>query len=71
MTDTEARAEERWMEMVRQMTPAQRLARTWELSEAVRQMFLANIRHLDEDTQRRRLAEASYGPEAAERMYGR
>lgn len=59
------------MEMVRQMTPAQRLARTWELSEAVRQMFLANIRHLDEDTQRRRLAEASYGPEAAERMYGR
>ncbi len=71
MTDTEARAEERWMEMVRQMTPAQRLARTWELSEAVRQMFLANIRHLDEATQRRRLAEACYGPEAAERMFGK
>ncbi len=71
MTDTEAQAEERWMEMLRQMTPAQRLARTWELSEAVRQMFLANVQHLDEAAQRRRLAEACYGPEAAERMFGK
>ncbi len=71
MTDTESRAEERWMEMLRQQTPAQRLARTWELSEAVRQMFLANVRHLDEATQRRRLAEACYGPAVAERMFGK
>ncbi len=58
------------MEMVRRMTPARRLARTWELSEAVRQTFLANIRHLDEETQRRRLAEACYGPEAVKRLFG-
>ena len=66
MTDTEARAEKRWME-----TPGQRLARTWELSEAVRQMFLANVNHLDEATQKRLLAEACYGLAAAERMFGK
>jgi hypothetical protein len=71
MKDTEARAQERWMEIIRQMTPAQRPARTWELSEAVRQMFLANLQHLDEQSQRRRLAEACYGPEAVELMYGK
>jgi hypothetical protein len=42
-----------------------------ELSEAVRQMFLANVQHLDEAAQRRRLAEACYGAEAAERMFGK
>jgi hypothetical protein len=71
MTDTEARAEERWMEMLRQQTPEQRLAKTWELSAAVRQMLLANVQHLDEATQKRRLAEACYGQVAAERMFGK
>ena len=71
MTDTEARAEKRWMEMLRQQTPGQRLARTWELSEAMRQMFLANVKHLDEATQKRRLAEACYGRAAAERIFGK
>ncbi|MFO0364651.1 MAG: hypothetical protein ACK55F_08215 [Acidobacteriota bacterium] len=44
---------------------------TMELSAAVRQMFLANARHLDGAMQRRRLAEVRYGPEAAERMVGK
>lgn len=69
--DTEGRAEEVWMEMLRRQTPGERLTRAVELSEAVRQMFLANVQHLDEATQRRRLAEACYGAEAAERMFGK
>lgn len=69
--DTEAGAEEIWMQMLRRQTPGERLTRAVELSEAVRQMFLANMQHLDEAAQRGRLAEACYGAEAAERMFGK
>lgn len=60
-----------YWEALRRQTPAQRLNQAIELSNAVRSMFLANISHLDETTQRRRLAEACYGLEAVERIFGK
>ena len=71
ISDTEEAAESIWLSLLRRQTPTQRLNKTVELSNAVRSMFLANLQHLDEPTRRRRLAEACYGKEAAERLFGK
>lgn len=52
-----------YWEALRRQTPAQRLHQAIELRNAVRSLFLANIRHLDEVTQRGLLAEVCYGVE--------
>ena len=71
LSDTSEAFQKLYWDALRRQTPAQRLNQAVELSNAVRSLFLANISHLDEATQRRRLAEACYGIEAAERICGK
>jgi len=74
MLDTSARNRERYYDMLRAMTPVQRLARAASLSRAVRGLALESIRAEHPDATPHelqvRLAVRLYGPELARRVYG-
>jgi hypothetical protein len=73
--DTHPRIERMIIEGYRRMTPAQKLARVFDLSLAVRQLSAARIRNehpeLDERTVQERVAELCYGPDLVRRALGR
>lgn len=72
--DTDARQRERYFELLRRLTPAERLRKAADLTQTVRWMAEAGIRQrfpqADETEVRVRLAERLYGREVARRLFG-
>jgi hypothetical protein len=72
--DTDPRQRERYFELLRAMSPAERLRKAADLTRAVRWMAEAGIRQrfptADETEVRVRLAERLYGREVARRLFG-
>jgi hypothetical protein len=75
ISDTDAKTQELWIELHRQMTPGQRINRALEMTELVRSLFAANLRRehpgISENEVRRRMVRAYYGEEWAEKLHGR
>ena len=74
MNDTSPAARRRYDELLRQRTPAQRLAIAMSLSRAVRELAVAGIRSARPNASPREvqaeLAVRMYGQEVAERLFG-
>ena len=74
MNDTSPAAQRRYDELLRQRTPAQRLAIAMSLSRAVRTMAIAGIRAANPNASARKitvyLAARLYGEEVAKRLFG-
>ena len=74
MNDTSPAAQRRYEELLRQRTPAQRLAIAISLTRAVRELALAGIRSAHPNASPREvqeeLAARMYGPELAKRLFG-
>ncbi len=72
--DTDPRQRERYFELLRRMSPAERLRKAADLTQAVRWMAEVGIRQrfpqADETEVRVRLAERLYGREVALRLFG-
>ncbi len=75
ISDTDEQSQAVWIELQRRRTPGQQIARALEMTQLVRSLFAANLRREDpEITERevkRRMVEAYYGAEWAERMFGK
>lgn len=74
LSDTSPRADERYHELLRAMSPERRLAAAIKLSRGVRQLALAGVREAfpdaDEHEMKVRLTVRLYGRGAAERLFG-
>jgi hypothetical protein len=72
--DTDPRQRERYFELLRGLSPAERLRKAADLTQAVRWMAEAGIRQrfprADETEVRVRLAERLYGRQVAQRLFG-
>jgi hypothetical protein len=72
--DTDEHAQARYTELLRRMTPAQRLERAAALSMAVRELAMAGLRQrhpqANEEELKRRLVVRLYGREAGIRLFG-
>jgi hypothetical protein len=72
--DTDPRQRERYFELLRAQSPAERLRKAAELTQAARWMAEAGIRlqfpNADEAEVRVRLTERLYGREVARRLFG-
>jgi hypothetical protein len=72
--DTTVEAQRRHYEMMRRLTPTQRLAMAFELTDAGRKLILADIQHLypnaDKDELRRRFIARVLPREDVIRAYG-
>lgn len=73
-SDTDEKSRAVWMRLQRERTPGQQIARALEMTALVRSMFVANLRReepgISEGEVKRRMVEAYYGVERAEKMYG-
>jgi hypothetical protein len=74
VNDTSPIAQRRYDELLRQRTPAQRLAIAMSLTRAVRELAVAGIRSAHPNASPREvqaeLAARMYGPELARRLFG-
>lgn len=74
MRDTSPEADARYHELLRRMPPEARLEAAMRLSQAVRELALADIRArhpaADEHEQRVRLTVRLYGRDCARRLFG-
>lgn len=72
--DTSPEASRRYHELLRAMTPGERMLRAASLSQTVRLLALAGLRQrhplADEDELRRRLVVRLYGREYAQKVLG-
>ncbi len=72
--DTSPEAWKILMDLMRQMTPAQKLQRAFELSEAMRQARMAGLREAHPNATEReiflRFAHENLGPELYSKVYG-
>lgn len=72
--DTDERGRRRYHELLRRLTPAQRLEVASSLTESVREFAMAGLRHrhplANEEELRCRLTVRLYGREVARRLYG-
>jgi hypothetical protein len=49
ISDTDPKTQALWIELIRQMTPGQRMQRALEITEIVRSLFRANLRRENPD----------------------
>lgn len=73
-TDTDPQTEAVWLDLLRQASPARKLAMVGELNAAVRTLALAGLRQRFPDANtaelQRRLADLLLGPDLAREAYG-
>lgn len=74
ISDTDEKTQALWLELQRQRTPGQQIQRALELTQLTRDLFAANLRRenpeISEREIKRRMVEAYYGAEWAERTFG-
>ncbi len=75
ISDTDELSQAVWIELQRRRTPGQQITRALEMTQLVRSLFAANLRReypeITEQEIKRRMVEAYYGAEWAERMFGK
>ena len=73
-TDTRPEVEEIYLEMLRKVSPARRLALVGEMNETIKILAMSGLKSRFPDDSpemlRRRLADLLLGPELARRVYG-